>query len=106
LSRRWSSTKKTANACHPGVINTNLTRQINIIERKVVGSVGDILFLKSIPQGAATQCYLAANPDVAGVSGRYYADCNEARCRADGDDAELAGKLWECSEKIVAALPT
>lgn len=105
LSRRWASTSRTANACHPGVINTNLTRHRNAFERMALGAIAEMLFLKSIPQGAATQCYLAVSPGVAGVSGGYFADCNEAPCRADADDAELAKKLWACSEQIVATLP-
>jgi hypothetical protein len=42
---------------------------------------------------------------LADVSGQCFADCSVARSRADGDDAVLAKKLWEVSEKIVAGLP-
>ena len=56
------------------------------------------------PQGAATQCYVAANPKAAGVSGEYWADANIAKSRAEADDPALAAKLWEVSEKIVAGL--
>jgi hypothetical protein len=61
--------------------------------------------LKSIPQGAATQVYVATSPTLATVTGLYFADCNVATPRADADDAELAKKLWEVSEKLTAALP-
>jgi WW domain-containing oxidoreductase len=62
------------------------------------------LMLKSVAQGAATETYVATHPGLAGVSGEYFADCNVARPRADADDAELADRLWETSEKIVAGL--
>lgn len=103
LARRFKGTKKTANAVHPGVINTNLGRHMNPVMSAVFGLTGP-LFLKSVPQGAATEVYVATHPSLADVSGQYFADCNVAKSRADADDAELAKKLWEVSEKIVAAL--
>jgi WW domain-containing oxidoreductase len=63
------------------------------------------LFAKSIPQGAATQCYVAVHADAAGTSGEYFSDCNVARPSKYGRDAGLAEKLWERTEEIVAGLP-
>jgi WW domain-containing oxidoreductase len=106
LARRFAGTKKTANAIHPGVIATNLGRHLGM--SALVGSgvwgLGNLLFLKTIPQGAATQCYVAANPKAASVSGEYWADSNIAKSRAEASDPALAAKLWEVSEKIVAGL--
>ena len=62
------------------------------------------LFLKSVAQGAATQCYVAVHPDVAGISGEYFADVNIAKPRSDADDAVMAKKLWQVSEEIVGLL--
>jgi NAD(P)-dependent dehydrogenase (short-subunit alcohol dehydrogenase family) len=101
LAKRLEGTGKTANSLHPGVIRTNLARSMNPIAR-VALSIGAPLVLKSIPEGAATECYLAVHPDVAGVSGKYFADCNEAETSAQGRDDALAEKLWDVSEKIVA----
>jgi WW domain-containing oxidoreductase len=101
LAERLQGTGKTANSLHPGVIRTNLARNMNPIAR-VALSIGEPLVLKTIPEGAATQCYLAANPGVAGVSGKYFADCNVAEPSARGRDGALAEQLWEASEKIVA----
>ena len=38
------------------------------------------------------------------VSGEYFADCNVARPSRHARDADLARKLWETSEEIVAGL--
>lgn len=103
LSRRFAGTKKTANAVHPGVIQTNLSRHMNPVARFLFGAVSP-LFLKTVQQGAATEVYVATSPTLAGVSGEYFADCNVAVPRADANDPELAKKLWEVSEKIVAEL--
>lgn len=104
LAKKLAGTNKTANALHPGVIATNLGRHMNPLMR--VGlAVAVPLAMKSIPEGAATQVYLAASPGAAGVTGEYWADCNVAKCRADGRDPALAQKLWERSEQIVQSLP-
>lgn len=101
LARRFAGTKKTANAVHPGVIRTNLGRHMNPVANFFFGIFGPLV-LKSVPQGAATEVYVATNPSLAGVSGKYFADCNVADSRADGDDAALAKRLWDESEKIAA----
>jgi WW domain-containing oxidoreductase len=106
LARRFAGTKKTANAVHPGVIATNLGRHLGMsaMVGSAVWGLGNLLFLKTIPQGAATQCYVAANPKAASVSGEYWADSNIATCRAEANDPALAAKLWDVSETIVAQL--
>ncbi len=103
LARKFEGTKKTANAVHPGVIATNLGRHMNPVARVLFGTVGP-LFLKTVPQGAATEVFVAASPKVEGVSGEYFADCNVETPRDDAKDVELAKKLWAKSEEIVAAL--
>jgi WW domain-containing oxidoreductase len=62
------------------------------------------LALKTIEQGAATQLYVATRPELAQVSGQYFADCNVAEARADADNEDLARRLWETSERITASL--
>ena len=103
LARRFSGTKQTAYAVHPGVIYTNLSRNMNPVVGTVLNVFGPLL-LKTIPQGAATQCYCAANPAAVSLSGNYFSNSNVAACRAEGNDPELAKKLWDFSEGIVAGL--
>ena len=93
LARRFTGTARTANALHPGVIfDTNLQRSMNVprIILDAAAGMANLLVLKTIPQGAATQCYVATNPALAAVSGQYFADCNIAKPRADADDPSLA----------------
>jgi WW domain-containing oxidoreductase len=101
LAKRLSGTKKTANAIHPGVIRTNLGRSMPWILRTAL-RISEPLFLKTAAQGAATQCYVATNPGLAGVSGQYFADCNVAESTPISHDATLAARLWAESEKIAA----
>ena len=103
LAKRFRGSKRTANAVHPGVIATNLTRHMSVVVRATM-PVWNAIALKSVAEGAATQCYVAAHPSVAGVSGEYFADSNVAKTSAYARDEALADRLWDVTEKIVAGL--
>jgi NAD(P)-dependent dehydrogenase (short-subunit alcohol dehydrogenase family) len=103
LARRLQGTKKTANALHPGAIATNLVRHMNPFVRAAMPLAAAVA-LKSIPQGAATQSYVATHPALEGVSGEYFSDCNVARSSRYARDEGLAERLWEASEEIVQRL--
>jgi NAD(P)-dependent dehydrogenase (short-subunit alcohol dehydrogenase family) len=98
LSRRLPGPHQAANALHPGVIATDLSRHSPAVVRTAL-AVATPLALKSVAQGAATQCYVAAHPNVA-ESGEYFADCNLRRSSRHGRDLGLSRKLWETSERI------
>ncbi|GAY41122.1 hypothetical protein CUMW_057030 [Citrus unshiu] len=82
----------TANSLHPGSIVTNLFRFCNTVGK---------LVLKNIPQGAATTCYVALHPQVQGVSGEYFSDSNIYKPNSQGQNMELAKKLWDFSMNLV-----
>jgi hypothetical protein len=91
------------NAIHPGVIMTQLFRHMNVVVRTLF-PVFSPLFLKSIPQGAATQTFVATHPSTANQTGLYWADSNQAKSSKFAKDAELAEELWTKTEQIVADL--
>ena len=78
LSKRFAGTERTANAVHPGVIATNLGRHMGLLA-KFGPPIANAIALKTVGEGAATQCYVATNPKLAQVSGEYFADCNIGR---------------------------
>lgn len=88
----------TANSLHPGVIRTNLARSSGFFAHAFLNVAN--CFLKNIPQGAATTCYVALHPQLKGVSGQYFADSNLNKASKYGLDAELAKKLWDFSAKL------
>lgn len=102
LARRLPATQ-TANAVHPGVIATNLGRHMSAALRVSLSAIAP-LFLKTIPQGAATQTYVAVHPGAGGITGEYWSDSNVTTSSAHGRDAALAERLWSESERIVAKL--
>lgn len=104
LAKRLAGTGRTANAIHPGVIRTELGRHMNPVARGAMAVTG-FLWLKSIPEGAATQCFVATHPKAEGITGEYWADCNLRKSSRPGRDPALAEKLWQKTEELVAALP-
>uniref|UniRef100_A0A0D3HGB1 Uncharacterized protein n=1 Tax=Oryza barthii TaxID=65489 RepID=A0A0D3HGB1_9ORYZ len=59
--------------------------------------------LARILKGAATTCYVALHPQVIGISGKYFSNCNLETPSSQASNAELAKKLWEFSSNIVSA---
>lgn len=104
LQHRFTGTRKTAYAVHPGVIHTNLARSAGGVVQAFFALAGP-LFLKTIPQGAATEVFAAVHPKALAFAGQYLADSNVAKPRKDAEDAELAKQLWTVSEQIVKGLP-
>ncbi|MFQ5659368.1 MAG: SDR family oxidoreductase [Gammaproteobacteria bacterium] len=101
LARRFAGTQRSANAVHPGVIRTDLNRHLGSIVNAVYAITAP-LFTKSVAQGAATSCYVATSPQITGLNGKYFADCNLAKTSHHGKDAEMANRLWGVSEEILA----
>jgi WW domain-containing oxidoreductase len=97
LARRLPS-GQTANALHPGVIKTNLTRHIG----EAIFTRIDPKAMKNVQQGAATETLLAAHPSVSKVTGAYYADCQQTEASAFARDDALAERLWNETERFVA----
>jgi len=103
LARRLGGGGQTANCLHPGVIATNLMRTVPLAGR-VAMALATPLVLKTAAEGAATQCYLATSPAVAGVTRAYFRDCNPAEPRPIAKDDAMAARLWTTSEEIAAKL--
>ena len=102
LHRRFEGTSKVASTLHPGVIKTNLGRHAPEQTQAFWDQAGPD-GLKSIAQGAATQCFLAAHPEGAQAAGRYYADSQPKKTSRQGRDEALAERLWKVSEETVSS---
>jgi NAD(P)-dependent dehydrogenase (short-subunit alcohol dehydrogenase family) len=94
LARRLTGTNVTATCLHPGVIGTQLFRNIGLLNA-VAG-----LFLMTPEKGAATTIYLASSPDAQGVTGKYYDD-KKAKVSSGASYNEAdAKRLWETSATL------
>ncbi len=102
LSRRLGPRGVSVNSLHPGSTRgTGFDKYRNSTRRR---SRLARLFMKSPAQGAATQTLLAASPQVGGITGEYWSDCQIAEGNPLLADVGLAGRLWDASERIVASI--
>jgi NAD(P)-dependent dehydrogenase (short-subunit alcohol dehydrogenase family) len=103
LARRLQGTTVTSNVIHPGLVTTNIARNSPWLVRTAFDLLGP-LFAKSVEQGAATQCYVATSPALAGVSGAYFEDCNPVRVEGPNHmtDTAMAARLWGVAEAMLA----
>jgi NAD(P)-dependent dehydrogenase (short-subunit alcohol dehydrogenase family) len=113
-ARRWAGDGITANAVHPGAIaDTNLSRHMapEVLEQL---RTSGIYSYKTIEQGAATSVLVATSPQLEGIGGRYFEDCNEAvvldppppdapgGVAAYAVDPGNAERLWEVSVALLS----
>ena len=98
LSRRLEGTWVTANCLHPGVVRTNFGHDLNGAT-KFFMPVGH-LFMISPRKGASTSIYLATDPEIANVSGKYFAKKKVRSSSPESTDGNVAKKLWEVSMKL------
>ncbi|MBG6240294.1 NAD(P)-dependent dehydrogenase (short-subunit alcohol dehydrogenase family) [Mycetocola sp. CAN_C7] len=106
-ANRWAKAGITVNAVMPGAIATGLQKHTGGLKTPPEGR-------KTVEQGAATSIFVATSPLLAGVSGRYFEDNNEAATVYDGNgwmagvaayalDLSNADRLWELASRLIAA---
>lgn len=94
---------------HPGAIMTELMRHLP--EEHLAAARERVKDrLKTIPQGAATQIYVATAPEVESLNGTYFANCAPGKPGEPTEyggikdylyNDETASALWELSERLV-----
>ena len=95
LARRLEGTGVTVNSLHPGVIATNLARDMPRVIDLALKS-----FFTSSEKGADTSVYLASSPEVEGVTGKYFIARKEARSNEQSYNEEVARRLWDVSARL------
>jgi NAD(P)-dependent dehydrogenase (short-subunit alcohol dehydrogenase family) len=98
LARRLDGSGITANCLHPGFVSTRFGDNNSGIFRLGIGIAK--LFAITPEKGAETIVYLASSPDVAGITGEYFAECRPARTSTAAQDDNAARRLWEESARI------
>lgn len=87
------------NALHPGFVATDLVGDNSWLVR--LGARLVYLFAgKSPEEGAQTSVYLASSPEVEGVSGKYFVDCQPVQTSPLSYDQDTAERLWQISAEM------
>lgn len=102
FAQRLEGSGVTANALHPGGVRSELARNI---QGSVTGGMMAAL-LKLAPQPetpARAVLRLAANPELEGVTGKYFHVTRERPC--PHRDPELLEALWKLCERMTTPMP-
>lgn len=97
LGRRLVGTGVTTYALHPGVVASDVWRELPQPFRALAK-----LFMISVEAGAATTLYCATSGEVSAQTSLYYDKCAVKSPSEAGQDAALAAELWKRSEAWVA----
>jgi NAD(P)-dependent dehydrogenase (short-subunit alcohol dehydrogenase family) len=101
LAERLAGSGVTANCLHPGVVATGYAREGTMLDR--LGFRLARPFLLSPERGADTVVHLATAPEVAEVSGAYFADRRQITPSAAARDQTSARRLWQISEELTGS---
>ena len=99
LARRFSNQQVTVNAMNPGLVATNVGQSAGGVSAKLKGLVDKIAGMTP-EEGAQTIIYLAASPEVANVSGRYFVKEKSVPSSKTSYDLEFCRRLWTLSESL------
>jgi retinol dehydrogenase 14 len=100
LARRLPASSVTANALHPGLTRTAFGAEDPAgIQRRLVPLLRP--FMQTPAQGAATSIHLASAPELAQVTGQYFANRKPRRSSKASYDQPTAARLWQVSAELV-----
>lgn len=98
LARRLEKRGVTANCMHPGVVRTGVARRGRFHERLIWSLMRPTMI--DAEEGAAGVLKLAAAPELAGVTGKYFDRLEESEPIREARDPEAAARLWRLSEEL------
>lgn len=100
LARRLAGTGVTANCLHPGFVRTEIFGEPSKqLLARLFAAVAEP-FVLTPEQGAETSVFLAADPAVEGVSGKYFVKRRPRRSSRRSYDLGLARRLWDVSAAL------
>lgn len=99
LDRRLAGAGVNVNAVHPGLVNTSIGDNMSGWMRYFF-KLMKIVIGRTPQKGAETLVYLATSPEVAGITGKYWADKKQLASSAASYDREQQTALWQYSAEV------
>lgn len=101
LANLLRGSRITCNALHPGVIFTDLARNLSAVSRAAWRAYTSVAG-KSVEQGAATTCYVATSENLGNISGHYFEDCQAVTIEGEGhmQNMPMAERLLDVSVEL------
>lgn len=95
-ARRLQGTGITVNCLHPGIIGTNLTRALP----KALHGLYKMIMPKP-EKGAETSLFLASEPTLEGVTGKYFVNKRIQKSSPATYDETAQQELWRYTESLI-----
>lgn len=100
LARRLGPGTVTANALHPGVVNTSFgAADPGWTQRLLVPAMRP--FMRTADRGATTSIHVASARQLEGVTGRYFVNSRDRSSSPRSRDRDTAARLWHASAHLV-----
>ena len=99
LARRLADTRITTYALHPGVVASDIWRELPRLVQWVM-----MRFMITNEEGARTSLYCATAPELSTTSGRYYDTCREVQPSALARDESLARELYTRTDAAIQSV--
>ena len=103
LARRLEGSRVTANALHPGFVDTGIWGESLTWARILVRPIVRRIALTP-EEGAQTVVYLATAEEVEGITGKYFTKKKPVRSDPASYDEETARRLWDLSLELVGPI--
>jgi len=100
LARRLRNTCIQANSLHPGVVDTEIFRDLPGFIKPIFTVFAKSLF-KTSEEGAQTSIYLAVSKRVEYIAGEFFDNCKIGNMPDIARSEGLSKRLWEKSEEFV-----
>ena len=100
LARKLEGSKVTANALHPGFVNTGFAKNNGWFAK--YGMLLMAPFQRKPREGAQTSIFLASSPEVEGVTGKYFVDSKSTPSDPVSYNRATAERLWQVSFEMIA----
>ncbi|XP_059058816.1 retinol dehydrogenase 14-like [Achroia grisella] len=99
LARRLRETEVVVNAIHPGIVNTGISNNLNVLYATFF-KIWCWFCQRSVLEAAQTFIHLSVTDEGASVSGKYFVDCSE-RFMSWNVNEKVGRELFDLSIKMV-----
>ncbi|XP_068456209.1 dehydrogenase/reductase SDR family member 13-like [Clinocottus analis] len=99
LAKRLKGSPVSCYSVHPGVVRTELSRNVSLWQKVFIEPIARLLFLDP-EAGAQTTLHCCLQEGLEPLSGRYFFCCAAEDVTPRGRDDGVARKLWDVSERL------
>ena len=106
LARRLQGTRVTANVVSPGPSRTGFGDNLTGPAAAFPKVMKKMPFFHSAEKGARVVIYAAGDPDLTGITGKFFMNSKPRKSKPITHDRDVAAQLWTISEQLTSSSTT